>query len=84
MNVLERLRDHVSAHVRNDSPDRAAVGVPPEHSITLRRNLLCTDVTRERKLVVVVGDRRSVERAVRTGSGGERCTRLAHCLAQMT
>ena len=38
-------------------------------------------VTRGRKLVVIVGNRSSVEQAVRTGRGGERCTRLGHCLA---
>ncbi|MEK6372597.1 MAG: ATP-dependent RecD-like DNA helicase [Acidobacteriota bacterium] len=52
----------------------------PQHSIMLRRNLLYTAVTRGRKLVVIVGDSRSVERAVRTGRGGERWTRLVHCL----
>jgi exodeoxyribonuclease V alpha subunit len=48
----------------------------------LRRNLLYTAVTRGRKLVVIVGDSRSIEKAVRTGHGGERWTRLAHCLLQ--
>jgi hypothetical protein len=31
-------------------------------------------------VVVVVGDRRSIETAVRTGRSGERCTRLKQCL----
>jgi exodeoxyribonuclease V alpha subunit len=54
----------------------------PQHSIMLRRNLLYTAVTRGRKLVVVVGDVRSVDMAVRTGRGGERYTRLASLLQQ--
>jgi exodeoxyribonuclease V alpha subunit len=53
----------------------------PQHSIMLRRNLLYTAVTRGRKLVVVVGDPNAVGTAVRTGRGGERWTRLAHCLS---
>jgi exodeoxyribonuclease V alpha subunit len=53
----------------------------PQHSIMLRRNLLYTAVTRGRRLVVVVGDPQSVDRAVRTGRGGERWTRLGHCLS---
>ncbi|HEX7140303.1 MAG TPA: ATP-dependent RecD-like DNA helicase [Vicinamibacterales bacterium] len=60
--------------------DAVVAVLMPQHSIMLRRNLLYTAVTRGRKLVVVVGDRRSVEKAVRTGHGGERWTRLAHCL----
>lgn len=53
----------------------------PQHSIMLRRNLLYTAVTRGRRLVVVVGDPQSVDKAVRTGRGGERWTRLGHCLS---
>jgi len=53
----------------------------PQHSIMLRRNLLYTAVTRGRKLVVVVGDTTAIERAVKTGRGGERWTRLARCLS---
>ena len=56
------------------------VALMPQHNIMLRRNLLYTAVTRGRRLVVIVGDRRSVQTAVRTGRGGERCTRLRHCL----
>lgn len=56
------------------------VVLTPQHSIMLRRNLLYTAVTRGRKLVVLVGDQRSIEMAVRTGKGGERHTRLAALL----
>jgi exodeoxyribonuclease V alpha subunit len=57
------------------------VALMPQHSIMLRRNLLYTAVTRGRRLVVIVGDMKSVQQAVRTGRGGERCTRLRYCLA---
>jgi exodeoxyribonuclease V alpha subunit len=60
--------------------EAVVVALMPQHSIMLRRNLLYTAVTRGRKLVVIVGDSGSIERAVRTGHGGERWTRLAHCL----
>jgi exodeoxyribonuclease V alpha subunit len=56
------------------------VTLMPQHSIMLRRNLFYTAVTRGRRLVVVVGDAQSIEIAVRTGRGGERVTRLRHCL----
>jgi exodeoxyribonuclease V alpha subunit len=56
------------------------IALMSQHSIMLRRNLLYTAVTRGRKLVVIVGDPDSISRAVRTGRGGERWTRLAHCL----
>jgi exodeoxyribonuclease V alpha subunit len=61
--------------------EAVVIALMPQHSIMLRRNLLYTAVTRGRKLVVIVGDRASVEKAVRTGRGGERCTRLRHCLS---
>jgi exodeoxyribonuclease V alpha subunit len=61
--------------------EAVVIALMPQHSIMLRRNLLYTAVTRGRKLVVIVGNRSSVEQAVRTGRGGERCTRLGHCLA---
>jgi exodeoxyribonuclease V alpha subunit len=56
----------------------------PQHSIMLRRNLLYTAVTRGRRLVVVVGDTSAIATAVRTGRGGERWTRLAHCLTGLS
>ena len=60
--------------------EAVVIALMPQHSIMLRRNLLYTAVTRGRKLVVIVGDSASIDRAVRTGRGGERWTRLAHCL----
>jgi len=63
--------------------EAVVIALMPQHSIMLRRNLLYTAVTRGRKLVVIVGDDASVARAVRTGHGGERWTRLAHCLGRI-
>jgi exodeoxyribonuclease V alpha subunit len=60
--------------------EAVVIVLTPQHSIMLRRNLLYTAVTRGRKVVVIVGDSGSIEKAVRTGRGGERWTRLAHCL----
>jgi len=62
--------------------EAVVIALMPQHWIMLRRNLLYTAVTRGRKLVVIVGQRSSVETAVRTGRGGERVTRLKHCLAE--
>jgi exodeoxyribonuclease V alpha subunit len=53
----------------------------PQHHVMLQRNLLYTAVTRGRDVVVIVGDRNSIDRAVRTSRGGERVTRLRHLLA---
>jgi exodeoxyribonuclease V alpha subunit len=56
----------------------------PQHSIMLQRNLLYTAVTRGKEVVVIVGDRTSIDRAVRTSRAGGRVTRLGHLLAQST
>lgn len=52
-----------------------------QHWIMLQRNLLYTAVTRARRLVVIVGTRRAVARAVRTADQRRRHTRLAERLA---
>jgi exodeoxyribonuclease V alpha subunit len=46
-----------------------------------QRNLLYTGVTRGRKLVVLVGQRKAVAIAVRNASGRRRWTRLRRVLA---
>ncbi len=46
------------------------------HYAMLERNLLYTAVTRGRKLVVLVGDRRAVAIAAKRSSAGQRVTRL--------
>ena len=47
-----------------------------QHYMMLQRNLLYTAVTRARKLVVLVGDRRAIGMAVRNNRIAERNTRL--------
>lgn len=53
-----------------------------QHYPLLRRNLVYTAITRARRLCVVVGSRRALERAIRTDSTGDRYSwleeRLAH------
>jgi len=60
--------------------EAVVIALLPQHSIMLRRNLLYTAVTRGRRLVVIAGDQGSIDKAVRTGRGGERWTRLGECL----
>lgn len=64
--------------------EAVVIALMKQHHVMLRRNLLYTAVTRGRKVVVVVGDRDAVRTAVKTGSGGERLTRLRACLADIT
>ncbi len=51
-----------------------------QHHIMLQRNLLYTALTRARRLVVVVGSRRALARAVRNATVRRRHTRLAERL----
>jgi exodeoxyribonuclease V alpha subunit len=51
-----------------------------QHHIMLQRNLLYTAVTRGRRLVVIVGSRRALGRAVRNATVRERHSRLAERL----
>ncbi|MBI3724196.1 ATP-binding domain-containing protein [bacterium] len=64
-----------------------AVVVPVvlEHWVLLARNLLYTAMTRGRKLVVLVGQKRAIERAVsNTGSGSGRASpRRSHLAARL-
>ncbi|HEX6087457.1 MAG TPA: ATP-dependent RecD-like DNA helicase [Thermoanaerobaculia bacterium] len=67
---------------KSQGSEYRAVVLPllPQHTIMLQRNLLYTAVTRGKDVVVIVGDRGSIERAVRTSRSGERVTRLAELL----
>jgi len=62
--------------------EAVVIALMKQHHVMLRRNLLYTAVTRGRKVVVVVGDIDAVRTAVKTGSGGERLTRLRHALTR--
>src|SRR5581483_1134193 len=52
-----------------------------EHWVLLARNLLYTAMTRGRRLVVLVGQRRALERAVSNQEGGE--TRRSHLATRL-
>ena len=60
-----------------------AVVIPltTQHFPMLRRKLVYTGVTRGRRLVVVVGQRRALAMAVRGGDEGRRWSRLRGLLA---
>jgi exodeoxyribonuclease V alpha subunit len=53
-----------------------------QHFPMLKRNLVYTGVTRGKRLVVVVGQRRALARAVRGGDAGRRWSRLKAWLAE--
>lgn len=60
-----------------------AIVVPlaSQHYMMLQRNLLYTAITRGKRLVIIVGDRRSLESAVRNQESGRRWTGLRGRLA---
>ena len=57
------------------------VPVMTQHFVMLQRNLLYTAVTRARNLLVLIGQRRAIEIAVRTDEQRRRVTRLGHLLS---
>jgi exodeoxyribonuclease V alpha subunit len=71
----------VSIHKAQGS-EYPAVVVPvvPQHYILLQRNLLYTAVTRGKRLVVLVGQKRALAMAIRNNSTQQRYTRLAERL----
>ena len=64
---------------RNDLPPRSAP-VLTQHYAMLQRNLLYTGVTRGKKLVVLVGQKKAVAIAVRNVSGRRRWSKLSEWL----
>ena len=72
----------VSVHKSQGSEYPAVVlPVHTQHYVMLQRNLLYTGVTRGKKLVVLVGNRRGLQRAIRNDQMTRRWTRLAERLA---
>jgi exodeoxyribonuclease V alpha subunit len=68
----------ISVHKSQGSEYPAVVVVLlPEHHVMLQRNLIYTALTRGKDLVVLVGSRRAVGRAVSNAKPMRRCTRLA-------
>lgn len=59
------------------------IPIHTQHYMMLQRNLLYTAVTRGRKLVVLVGDRRALEIAVRNDREVDRYSRLSERLATL-
>jgi exodeoxyribonuclease V alpha subunit len=51
-----------------------------QHYVMLQRNLLYTAITRARRLMVVVGSRRAMARAIRNNAVAERFTTLSERL----
>jgi exodeoxyribonuclease V alpha subunit len=53
-----------------------------QHFVMLKRNLLYTAITRGKKLVVLIGNRRALRLAVEQDAGDERCSALRYWLAR--
>ncbi len=70
---------------KSQGSEYRAVVLPllPQHTIMLQRNLLYTAVTRGKEVVVLVGDRESIARAVRTSRAGGRVTRLGKLMTSV-
>ena len=73
----------VSIH-RSQGSEYPCVVIPLTTSawLMLRRNLLYTAVTRAKRIVVLVGSKRALAKAVRTQGAGRRYTALTHRLHQ--
>ena len=67
---------------KSQGSEYPAVVIPvlTQHYPMLQRNLLYTGLTRGRRLVVLVGQRKAIAIAVRNVSGRRRWTRLLRCL----
>ena len=73
-----RLAYAISIH-KSQGSEFPAVLIPmlTEHHVMLRRNLLYTAMTRARRLCVLVGDPRAIDRAIRRADAALRWTGLA-------
>lgn len=73
-----RLAYAISIH-KSQGSEFPAVLIPilGEHHVMLRRNLLYTAMTRARRLCVLVGDQKAIERAIRRADAARRWTGLA-------
>jgi len=67
---------------KSQGSEYSAVGIPvlTQHYAMLQRNLLYTGVTRGKRLVVLVGQKKAVAIAVRNASGRRRWSKLAEWL----
>jgi len=73
-----RLAYAISIH-KSQGSEFPAVIIPMllEHHVMLRRNLLYTAITRAKRLCMLVGDSRAIERAIRRADAAQRWTGLA-------
>jgi UvrD-like helicase C-terminal domain len=77
---------HVGARLRRDDPQKPGFGISSrghpdqQHYAMLQRNLLYTGVTRGKKLVVLVGQKKAFAIAVRNVSGRRRWSKLQEWL----
>lgn len=73
-----RLAYAISIH-KSQGSEFPAVVIPMllEHHVMLRRNLLYTAITRAKRLCMLVGDTRAIERAIRRADATRRFTGLA-------
>ena len=71
---------------KSQGSEYPAVVIPvlTQHYATLRRNLLYTGVTRGKRLVVLVGQKKAVAIAIRNASGRRRWSKLDEWLAAPT
>jgi exodeoxyribonuclease V alpha subunit len=70
---------------RSQGSEYPAVVVPlhTQHFVMLQRNLLYTAVTRGKRLVVIVGNRKALAQAVRNADTAQRYTLLRQRLRQI-
>lgn len=69
---------------KSQGSEYPAVVIPvlTQHYAMLQRNLIYTGITRGKKLVVLVGQKKAVGMAVRNASGRKRCSKLREWLQQ--
>jgi exodeoxyribonuclease V alpha subunit len=69
---------------KSQGSEYPAVVIPlsTQHTTMLARNLLCTGVTRGKRLVVLIGQRRALAIAVRNGGARRRWSKLRAWLAE--
>ena len=80
---LGQLRHAYAVTIHKSQGSEYPVVVIPmtfQHRIMLRRNLLYTAVTRAKNLVVLVGERRALERAIANDEDVQRCSSLRSLL----
>jgi exodeoxyribonuclease V alpha subunit len=77
---------HAATIHKSQGSEYPAVGIPvmTQHYAMLQRNLRSTGVTRGKRLVVLVGQKKAVAIAVRNVSGRRRWSKLSEWLQKMS